>query len=98
MGYNDRPYECRGWCLVEDHLTREAVGRAHQPGFESVQEQMELARISKAYDISNPDDAAPAIPQRISAPQQPKDVLDAIEAASKLELQEEGRTNLGAPG
>ena len=52
MGYNDRPYEGRGWCVLEDSLTREAVGRSHQPGFEDVKEQMDAAQLVKLYDIS----------------------------------------------
>ena len=29
MGYTERAYESRGWCVLEDAVTREAVGRAH---------------------------------------------------------------------
>ena len=43
MGYNDRPYANRGWCVLENAVLREAVGRAHQPGFEAIRELVEAA-------------------------------------------------------
>lgn len=80
MGYNDRAYANRGWCVLEDAVTREAVGRAHQLGFEAIRELVEAAPLSKLYDISDADSAAVLVP--IKTPQQPKAVLDAIEAAT----------------
>ena len=80
MGYNERPYADRGWCVLEDAVTREAVGRTHQPGFEAIRELVEAAPLAKLYDVSDADSAAVLVP--ITAPQQPQAVLDAIEAAT----------------
>ena len=79
MGYNDRPYEGRGWCVLEDSVTREAVGRSRQPGFEDVKEQMDTAQLVKLYDIS--DELAPAQTTAITEPRRAVEVLNAIGAA-----------------
>ena len=52
MGYNDRPYEVRGWCVLADSLKRQAVGQSHLPGFEDVKEQMDAAQLVNLYGIS----------------------------------------------
>ena len=80
MGFNERAYEDRGWCELEDRVTREAVGRSHQPGFEEVRELLEAAPLAKVYVIS--DEASPALVQEVAAPQRPQEVLDAIEVAT----------------
>ena len=53
MGFNDRAYTDRGWCVLEDRVTREAVGRSRQPGFEEIKELMDAAPLGKVYVISD---------------------------------------------
>ena len=73
--YNDRPYGERGWCILEESLCREVVGRSQQRGFEEVHAAMENCQIAKLYEISG---AGTPVPIRVEKPQDPKEVAEAI--------------------
>ena len=73
--YNMRPYQQRGWCILEQSVSLEFLGRATVGA--RLSELMHSSARSKVYDI----DESPAVPLDIDHPQNSIEVGKALKAA-----------------
>lgn len=78
--YNDRAYDDRGWCVFEDAVSREFLGRSRKSGNEAMRDVMDVPKRAKLYEISSTADPV-AADDAVAGPQASAGVQRKIENA-----------------